>query len=67
MVSNGYIEDMTYRTKFVLIALTITLVWAMFFLWATISLFKADQIGLGIITYGIMCIGSWMLVDATRR
>jgi hypothetical protein len=58
---------MTYRTKFVLIALTITLIWASFFLWATIALFKADQIGLGIFTYGFMCIGSMTLLDATRR
>jgi hypothetical protein len=58
---------MTYRTKFVLIALTITLAWALFFLWATIALFKADQIGLGIITYGLMCIGSIVLLESTRR
>jgi hypothetical protein len=58
---------MTYRTKFVLIALTITLAWASFFLWATIALFKADQIGLGIFTYGAMCLGSLVLLESTRR
>jgi hypothetical protein len=58
---------MTYRTKFVLIALTSALVWALFFLWATIALFKADQIGLGIFTYTAMCLGSVMLVETTRR
>lgn len=58
---------MTQRTKFVLLSLTLALVWGASFLALAITAFKADQIGLGIIAYGAMALGSGLLVEATRR